>query len=215
MLKNHKKTLIVTSLMTILPALIGLFLWDRLPDVMATHFGMNNEPDGFSSKVFAIFGIPLFCFALLWLGALIISHDPKKQNISPKLFTLVLWIIPIVSLVVAGVIYPYNLGYQMNISFFMELLTGLLFVVLGNYLPKARQNYTFGIRLPWTLADEENWNLTHRFAGYLWVAGGLLLIVLALTGAVRTAWLIGLLLAVTLAPCIYSYLLYIKKTGNI
>ena len=63
MMKANKKTLIITSIVTILPVLIGIICWDRLPDVMATHFGMNNEANGFSSKVFAVFGLPLVLLA--------------------------------------------------------------------------------------------------------------------------------------------------------
>ena len=139
MLKEHKRTMIITSVVTILPILIGVFFWNRLPDVMATHFGANNEADGYSSKVLAVFGLPLILLALEWVGALVMSHDPKKQNISPKMFAFALWIIPAVSLFAAATIYPYNLGYQMDITFFAELLVGVIFIVVGNYLPKARQ----------------------------------------------------------------------------
>ena len=64
MLKANKKTLIIASIITVLPILIGIMLWNRLPDPMATHFGMDNEADGFSSKAFAVFGIPLCLLAL-------------------------------------------------------------------------------------------------------------------------------------------------------
>lgn len=212
MLRSNKKTLIITSIVTVLPILVGVFLWDRLPDVMATHFGADNDANGFSSKAFAVFGIPLFCLAMLWVAAFITAHDPRKQNISPKLFGLVLWIVPIASLVVAVVVYPYNLGYQMNITFFMELLMGFMLVFVGNFLPKARYNYTIGIRVPWTLANEENWNKTHRFAGYLWVIGGVAIIVLTLTGIMRADWLFAIFLIIAFVPCIYSYLLYIRHS---
>ena len=65
MLKANKRTLIVTSIVTILPVLIGLILWKRLPDTMATHFGADNAPNGFSSKAFAVFGLPCFLLAVL------------------------------------------------------------------------------------------------------------------------------------------------------
>ena len=208
MLKAHKKTLIMASIVTLLPILAGLIFWNRLPEVMATHFGTDNAANGFSSRAFAVFGIPLFCLALLWVGALVTSHDPRRQNISPRLFTLVLWIAPADSLVGAAAIYPYNLGYEMNITFFGDLLMGLMLVVVGNYLPKARRNYTVGIRIPWTLADEENWNRTHRLAGFLWVVCGILILILTLTGIAPAGWSFGLLLAAVLVPCIYSFWLH-------
>lgn len=211
MLKENKRTLILASLVTLLPVLIGLYFWDRLPDVMATHFGMNNQADGFSSKPVAVFGIPLLCLAVLWVGAVVTAQDPRRQNISPKLYTLCLWIAPLVSLVAAATVYPINLGYAADVGFVGGLCVGLLLIVVGNYAPKARQNYTIGIKLPWTLANEENWNRTHRLAGYLWVGGGLLLLALTLL-RVTTPGLAAALAAVVVAlPCGYSFWLHAAK----
>ena len=211
MLKANRKTLIITSVVTILPVLIGVIYWNRLPDVMATHFGTNNEANGFSSKAFAVFGLPAVLLAVLWLGAFVTSNDPKRQNISPKMFSLVLWIVPVISLAVAAMVYPVNLGYELDISFFAKLLLGMMFIIIGNYLPKARQNYTIGIKIPWTLANEENWNRTHRLAGYLWMICGILMIIISLTRFVPTEWLVGIFLIMVLLPCIYSFWLHAKK----
>ena len=210
MLKANKKTLIIASIVTILPIFIGLLVWDRLPDVMATHFGMDNEANGWNSKAFAVFGLPLFLLAMEWIAAVVTSQDPRRQNISPKMFTLVLWIIPMVSVVCGAAIYTYNLGMKVDISFFAMLFTGLLFIVIGNYLPKARQNYTIGIKIPWTLADEENWNRTHRAAGHLWVAGGILMVLAALTGFSGIRWFFVILAVMTIVPCLYSYWIYAR-----
>ena len=212
MMKANKKTLIITSIVTILPVLIGIICWNRLPDVMATHFGFNNEANGFSSKAFAVFGLPLILLAVLWVGAFVTAHDPKRQNISPKMFSLMLWIAPVISLVAATTIYPVNLGYELDIAFFSELLVGLMFIIIGNYLPKARQNYTIGIKIPWTLANEENWNRTHRLAGYLWMICGILMILISLTRFVPAEWLVGIFLIMVLVPCIYSFWLHAEKT---
>ena len=211
MMKANKKTLIITSIVTILPVLIGIICWNRLPEVMATHFGFNNEANGFSSKAFAVFGLPLILLAVLWVGAFVTAHDPKRQNISPKMFSLMLWIAPVISLVAAATIYPVNLGYELDIAFFSELLVGLMFIIIGNYLPKARQNYTIGIKIPWTLANEENWNRTHRLAGYLWMICGILMIIISLTRFVPAEWLVGIFLIMVLVPCIYSFWLHAKK----
>ena len=211
MLKANKKTMIIASIVTILPVLIGIICWNRLPDVMATHFGMNNEANGFSSKAFAVFGIPAILLAVLWFGAFVTSHDPKRQNISPKMFSLVVWIAPVTSLVVAAILYPVNLGYALDITYFVELLSGVMFIIIGTYLPKARQNYTIGIRVPWTLANEENWPRTHRLAGTLWIICGILMIIICLTRLASFQWLVGILLITVLVPCIYSYWLHAKK----
>ena len=199
MLKANRKTLIITSIVTILPMLIGIIYWNRLPDMMATHFGFNNEANGFSSKAFAVFGLPVILLAVLWVGAFITSHDPKKQNISAKMFSLMLWIVPVLSLVVAAAMYPVNLGYKLDITLFSELLLGLLFIIIGNFLPKARQNYTIGIKIPWTLA------------GYLWMICGILMVLISLTRFVPAEWLVGIILIMVFVPCIYSFWLHAKK----
>ena len=77
---------------------------------------------------------------------------------------------------------------------------GVLFMIIGNYLPKCKQNYTMGIKLPWTLDDEENWNRTHRFAGFLWVAGG---VVIAINAFLKWEWLfLVVVFAMVLIPTI-------------
>ena len=211
MLKANKKTLIIASIVILLPVLIGIVLWNRLPDRMAIHFGMNNEADGFSSRAVAVFGLPLFLLAVEWLCAAVMANDPKKQNISPKMFSFSLWIAPVISLITSAAMYSFNLGYQVNFTFAVELMLGVLFIIIGNYLPKARQNYTMGIKIPWTLANEENWNLTHRLAGYLWVIGGILMVIVSLTGTGGAGWLILIVALTVLIPCIYSYWLHVKK----
>lgn len=211
MLRANRKTLIIASIITLLPMVIGIIYWNRLPDVMATHFGFNNEANGFSSKAVAVFGLPVLLLAVLWLGAFVTAHDPKRQNISPKMYTLTLWIAPVISLIAAATVYPVNLGYELDIIFISELLLGMMFIIIGNYLPKARQNYTIGIKIPWTLANEENWNRTHRLAGYLWMVCGILMILICLTRIVPSTWLLSILVVMVLVPCVYSFWLHVKK----
>ena len=211
MLKENKKTLIIASIVTLIPVLIGICFWSRLPDTIATHFGTDNQADGFSSKPVAVFGLPLLCLAVLWASAVVTANDPRKQNISPKMFTLGLWIAPIVSLIAAAVMYPVNLGYAVDISYVGGLAMGLLLIIVGNYAPKARQNYTIGIKLPWTLANEENWNRTHRFAGYLWIVCGILLVVLSLFRVQQPSLMIALIAVTVLLPFGYSFWLHAAK----
>ena len=113
-------------------------------------------------------GLPLFILAMQLFCAVMLRADPKKQNISEKMAQLILWVCPAVSLFAGLSIYLSALGFAINVSRFGMIFVGLLFIAIGNYLPKCRHNYTVGIRLPWTLDDEDNWNHTHRFAGYVW-----------------------------------------------
>ncbi|MBQ6293978.1 MAG: SdpI family protein [Lachnospiraceae bacterium] len=210
MLKENKKTLIITSIVNLLPILIGVIFWDKLPDQMATHFSSGGA-DGFSGKNFAVFGIPVVMLVLHLIAAFVTANDPRRQNINPKIYRVVLWLIPVISLVVAAMTYSYNLGYDVDISFIVQLFFGTLSVVIGNYLPKARQNYTIGLKFPWTLANEENWNRTHRFGGILWMIGGAAIIVLTLCGVTQFDWTIGILAALALLPFIYSAWLHAAK----
>ncbi len=206
-----KRNLLLTSACILLPVCAGVVLWGRIPERVPTHFDFYGVPDGWSSKAFAVFGLPLFLLGLQLLCAFAMSHDPKAGNVGGKIRALVLWICPAVSLFAAAMIYPHALGYSMNMTMFAMLLTGTLFVVIGNYLPKCRQNYTVGIKLPWTLADEDNWNRTHRMAGPLWVAGGFLVILDALLQFAGPYLFAGVLTLIAVAPIVYSAALYAAK----
>lgn len=214
MLKANKRILIITSTVTLLPVLTGIICWNRLPPVMATGYGMNNEPDGFCSKAFAVFGLPAVLLIVLWLGALVLSRDSKKKNVSPKMFYLALWIVSAISLFVAAPMYPLNLGYDPDIPFFSGLLTGLAFIIIGSCLPKAGQNDAAGIRVPSRLENEENRNRARRLAGYLWMICGTLMILIGLTRIAPARWLFGIFLIAVLVPGLSFCALYAKERGT-
>ncbi|MBQ2830382.1 MAG: SdpI family protein [Oscillospiraceae bacterium] len=211
---RNKKHFVLSAVVTLLPLLAGIFLWGELPDKIATHFNFAGEADGWSSKAFAVFALPLMIFALHLVCVFALRLDPRSANVSDKILGLVFWICPATSVFACGTVYLYAMGTAVNISYFGTLFASLLFVILGNYLPKCRQNYTVGIKLPWTLADEENWDRTHRFAGWLWIAAGLLLVVLQLTGMMRTWSFLAVVLAMVLLPTVYSAVFYLKKKGS-
>ena len=210
MLKRNKGTLILTTIITALPILLGLALWSRLPETIATHFDVNGVADGWSSKAFAVFGLPAFLVAVHLLCAFGTMMDPKRKNIQDKMYKLVLWSCPVISILTCGAVYLYALGMEVNMALIAELMVGVMFIVVGNYLPKCRQSYTMGIKLPWTLNDEENWNATHRFGGWLWMSGGVVFLLLTFLNAVNTLCTLGLILLMVGLPTAYSYLYYRK-----
>jgi len=210
-LKKYKKTMILTSIVMLIPMLVGVLLWDRLPEQVATHFDFEGTPNGWTSRGFTVFGIPLFLLACQWIAAAATLSDPKHKNLSEKVFRMILWIAPVASLLLAIVCYGYELGYETSDSTIAFVAMGVLFMVVGNYLPKCRQNYMVGIKIPWTLHDEENWNHTHRMAGYLWILGGLLMV---LNIFLKWDWLVfAVVVLAVLVPTIYSYLYY-RKHGR-
>ena len=208
MIKKHLKTLIITSILTLLPVLAGLYLWNTLPEQVPSHWDVNGEIDGWSSKPFFVFGLPSIMLAAQWLCVLVTAADPKKANHSGKVLHLVLWIIPLLSIILSAMTYIVVLGHAVRVEVVMPLVIGLVFTIIGNYLPKCKQSYTVGIKIPWTLHSEENWNRTHRFAGRLWLVCGFGIMLTAFVGGF---WVfLPIVLVMVLAPMVYSYLLHRK-----
>ena len=209
-MKNNKREMMLTSLVCLLPLLAGVILYPRLPETMATHWGFDGTANGWSSRAATVFGLPLLILALHLVCSYAESRDAKRKNVNPVLRTVMLWFCPAVSLLGGALTLGTGLGYEMHVGTVAPVFVGLLFLILGNYLPKLRRNRTMGIKLPWTLQSEENWTRTHRLSGFLWVLCGLVMIPLSLL-RLWSSWLSGALLAVmVLIPTIYSYALHRK-----
>lgn len=171
-MKENKSKVIITSIVTVFPMVIGFLLWNRLPEKIATHFGSEGA-DGWSTKLFAVAIFPLILLVIHLFCLGVTLNDPKKKNIGRAMMTLIFWIVPVLSVVSNLSIYGYALGMDVNMEVIVSILMGGIFILLGNYMSKNHQNYTVGIKLPWTLNSEENWNRTHRMAGKLWILAGL------------------------------------------
>ena len=208
MFKENKKTLFITCAVILLPIIAGLLLWDRLPDRIPTHWGIGGEVDGWSGKGFAVFAMPALMLGIQLLCFFVTASDPKRGNIRRKFLSMVLWIIPVLSVMTSCISYAVALGAQIRVEQVIPGFIGLMFVIIGNYMPKFQQSYTLGIKLPWTLSSEENWNRTHRFGGKIWALGGIGVLFCTLMG-----WGIAsivILAVVVIVPTVYSYVLYRK-----
>ena len=205
MKKINLKLLSLTSILTLLPILVGVILWKDLPASLPSHFGLDGQADGFSSKLEVVFLIPLVMLGLHFFAVVVTSLDPKASHVSPKMKTLVYWLVPFISGLVQLSIYGAAFGLIGNSTRIGLVMVGIVFLVVGNYLPKTKQNYTVGIRLPWTLDSEENWNKTHRLAGRLWVLGGLIILVNGFLSWAVLYVFFGALLVMVLVPIFYSY----------
>lgn len=208
MIKKHLKLLILTSVIILLPVLAGLALWNRLPDLLPVHWNTAGEVDKYYGKPFVVFAMPFLLLTLHWFAALITANDPKKQNQSEKIRKLVFWIVPAISVILFAVTYATALGTGVKVEMILPVFLGVLFVVMGSYLPSCRQSYTIGIKLPWTLASEENWRRTHLLAGRVWMAGGVLIL---LSGLLATLWItLVALIPMVVIPVVYSFILHRK-----
>ena len=206
MIRKHLKILIITSVIVLLPVLTGIIFWNQLPDQLPIHWNAAGEVDGRCGKAFGVFGMPLILLAIQWLGITAMAADPKRAGHSGRMLQLSFWLIPLLSLIVNALTYATALGVKMPVNVIISTFLGLLFIIIGNYMPRCRQNYTMGIKLPWTLHSEENWNRTHRMAGKLWMIGGFLMMASSFFG--KTWLTIAILIPMALVPMIYSWTLY-------
>lgn len=212
-MKINKKVLFTTSVLTLLPALVGLSLYNRLPAQMPIHWNFAGEVDGYCSRLFAVLGMPAFLLAVHLFCMLMINLDKKNQNQNKMLASLPYYICPVISCVVMGYVYMSALGVAgIGVEQILLPLLGVMFMVLGNYMPKCTHNHTIGIRLSTTLSSEANWDTTHRFAGKIWFAAGVLVLVCLFIPAPAKMWIaVTGMLAAALVPIAYSIVYAVKN----
>ena len=209
MLKKNKIKVIISSIIILLPVLFGIIMWNDLPDIMTTHWGADGNADGLSGKVFAVFGTPIILLIFHFVCLLFTSLDKKQKDQNQKALGMVFWILPIISLFTNGIMYRAAFGKEFNLGLFMPALLGVMFIFIGNYLPKVKQNRTLGIKISWTLNNEENWNKTHRFSGKVWVVGGLILLPSVFLPLTAMVWFTACVIAaMVIIPMVYSYSIY-------
>ncbi len=210
--KEHKKKLILSGVVILLPILAGLLLWNRLPDSMVMHWGADGNPDGMGSKAFLVFGMPGIILAVHALCLTVTTADPKYSQQSKKAAGMIFWICPLISLFISTGTYSIALGWELKMEMLLLAFLAVIFIGMGNQLPKLRQNMTLGIKVHWTLLNEENWNRTHRFSGKLWVAGGIVLLFsMFLPEQLLPMVLLADLLILAVGPVLYSWLYYRKQ----
>jgi uncharacterized membrane protein len=183
-------------------------VYPRLPESMATHFDMSGQPNGWSGRLFGAWVVPLFLVFMLGLVRVLPAIDPRGSNYAKfgGAFEGIIVSIMLFMLVIHIVMLRAALGYPVAMQRVVPLGIGVLFVVMGNLLPRARPNWFVGIRTPWTLSSDRVWEKTHRLGGLLFVAGGILIVLAAL---VMEQWahivLITVVLLCTATVFIYSY----------
>ena len=202
------KSMVISSILCLLPILFGLIVYEDIPDQIAIHWNAEGIADNYASKTFAVFAMPCFFLLINLIVHFMLNNDPKKKNSPVFLMALGKWICPVLSVVLMPITLFIAMGVPIPVDIIVMILLGLIILISGNYLPKCKQNYTVGIKLPWTLNNETNWNRTHHIAGYVWMIGGIILLV----NAFFSLWYveIAVILLLILIPTIYSFLLYKK-----
>lgn len=211
-MKKINKEFLMTVLMIALPMVIGVIFWNQLPEKIPTHFGIDGQADGYSSKLFTLFAFPalFLLFQIICLASF--EKESVKVNIPAKMRRFYTWLIPVLSLIIQGSIYANALGFIKSGPTLVTTFLAIVFIVIGNYLPKIQRNATVGIRIPWTLSDDKNWYKTHRMAGKLWVIGGLIILLESFI-QVALPYVMGVVIAVMIvSPIVYSFILSRKNS---
>jgi uncharacterized membrane protein len=188
-----------------------------LPNMMASHWNINGEVDGYMSKFWGLFLMPILMVVFTAMFFFIPKIDPEKKNIEKfyeefdkfivvfNLFMLYLYILTIF----------FNIGYNINMTASLMPAFAVLFYFCGSLIGKAKRNYTIGIRFPWTLADDGVWDKTHKMGEKLFKLSALFI----LLGTFFTQYAFALMFIPLIASVvylfIYSYLEYQKVKNKI
>ena len=199
-MKNSR--VLLPNLISLLPIVYGGLLWQYLPQQLPIHFGINGQPDQYAPKLIAVIGLSVL---IIVVNYVIIRSMKHKGSDNQKVFTVIIWSLPLLLNVVQIVTFMYALNYHINIGSVILPVIGLLFIVLGNYLPKTTPNYMVGIRLRETLHNSENWQKTNRLGGFTMVFAGFILLITGIIGNMIAV--IGLIVAMVitiLVPAVYA-----------
>jgi uncharacterized membrane protein len=203
-------------ILLIIPFLYLFEVYSSLPDVVPTHFGIDGKPNGYSNKSNLIW---ILGFVALISGGsyLLIKHlpkiDPKRTAAmaSGKLRNIALAVVALMSAIMISIMYSAIHGSFLHPRILFSVL-GIFFTMIGNLMYNIKPNYFVGVRIPWTLENEDNWRATHRMAGILWVIGGLLItiVTLFLPAQAGEYFFMVITAILALAPIIYSFV-YFRK----
>jgi uncharacterized membrane protein len=191
--------------------ILAIYFYQHFPERVPVHWDVNGRVNGWGPKGVGAFTFPVLLVATYFLFNILSRIDPRKKRYAEfsKTYAIIKTAIMLVFFSIYIITGLYSLGRVISVDFWIPLLIGIMFVVIGNYLGNIKNNYFVGIRTPWTLSSEKIWDETHRLGGKLFMVGGVLM---ALTGflpsVARMPLFILVVLAVAAAPVVYSYLLY-------
>jgi immunity protein, SdpI family len=200
-----------------LAAVVSVWAYARLPGTVAMHWNLHGQPDGYSSRLWAVAAMPVFIVLLTGLFRILPKVDPKRANYEKFLDTY--WLIANAVMTFAGVghvlIIANGLGYTVQIDRLLPVGLGLLLSFLGNYMTRVEPNWFVGIRTPWTLSSDAVWRKTHRTAGWLLVFGGLAIAAGAfLPRPVFVALSVAVIAVACGVPVVQSYVLWRREQGQ-
>jgi uncharacterized membrane protein len=209
---NRRNLAIFSAIVVAAMTVLGVWAWFQLPAdaQIPIHWGVDGQPNGYAPKTVGLFLLPLITVGVAAVFWAIPVIEPRRANIlkSEKAYRAI-WAGTILLLAAIDVVTTAAaLGATFDITLVVFVAVGILFIVIGNYLPKVRSNYMVGIRTPWTLTSDLSWDRTHRIGGRLFVLEGIVFIVLGLVRPAQgmfVAVLIGGIVLMLVVLFAYSY----------
>ena len=206
-----KNKMDVFFIVIMLLSIVGtVFIFKDLPDQIPTHWNIKGEVNSYSSKNFAYLTaiLPIFLYILM---KVIPKIDPQKDSYEKhdKAFRATMFSVIILLIGIHWMTIGYSLGYLLNIIKYIEVGLGILFIIIGRYMPQIRFNYFFGIRTPWTLSSAAVWRKTHMVGGYLYFVMGTVFILSSFFNSDLSFYIsIGSVALISIGLIVYSYILY-------
>jgi uncharacterized membrane protein len=206
-----KPARIVALALVLVSFAITALAYPHLPAQIATHWGPSGAPDGFAPKS-AAWWMPVIAATLgvilLWLPRIF----PLRANFE-SFRPMYDWFVAAFEAFFLGLnawTLAFNLGYEVSANVFMPFAMGLLFILVGAMLPRAKRNWVFGIRTAWTLTDDRVWAETHRVGGWLFVGAGVVSLVGALFPKYGIWFVIVPALVAGMGSVAYSYAVWVR-----
>ena len=191
--------------------LLSMAVWSRLPEQIPTHWNFRGQVDGWSGRAVGALLAPAIALAVWLLLPLLRRLDPRKANYErfEETFFVIVNCIVLFMGVMHVLMLGAALGWPIDMTRAVFGLIGVVFIVLGNFLPRLRSNWWMGVRTPWTLENDRVWRETHRFAGWTFVTGGAMaLLSMVLPHPIRGPVAFSGLIGAGLLPVVWSYVLW-------
>ena len=197
--------------------LAGFFFHFNLPARVPIHWNIYGQVDGYGSAAFSAWLLPLLALGLYILFLVMPKFDPRQDQYADfrKIYHYFKDLILCFLFVLFLMTNLSGLGYKINVSLYLPILIGALFVVIGIFMGKIKPNWFMGIRTPWTLSSEKVWEETHKLSSKVFAVSGLLMAATVLfesTGKI-ILFVLSIAIIVLVLP-IYSYLMFRKEKGG-
>ncbi|MBO5454848.1 MAG: DUF1648 domain-containing protein [Clostridia bacterium] len=191
------KSFVITGVVCLLPIFLGLILWDKLPDYVAIHFDINNHPDNFASKSFAVFAMPLLMVVLQFFCCFVNDINAYRHGERKKFEKVTKWIIPCLTIILQTVTLCYAIGFDLDIRKVTSILVGIIMLVIGNYLPKFDYVKNYDV-------DTEKARKINRFIGFETVIMGVLFLISSLLPPIVSLCCIIMLIPFVIIAVVYT-----------